>query len=93
MDGGVRFKTIEFDPAHWDFIDIPDHYEPAALAWFTAHEGQGYDLMGNINFVAWMVPQDTSKWFCSESIAAALGIKDAWRYSPALLFSALELVY
>ena len=22
MDGGVRFKRIEYDPAHWDIIDV-----------------------------------------------------------------------
>jgi len=32
MDGGVRFKRIDYDPDHWDFIELPDHLEPAARA-------------------------------------------------------------
>jgi hypothetical protein len=26
MDGGVRLKKIKFDPAIWDFIDLPDDW-------------------------------------------------------------------
>lgn len=90
LDGGVRFKAIEFDDTHWDFIEIPDSFEANALDWFATHKGEGYDLLGNIKFLFGMISQDKKKWFCSEAIAAALGIDDGWRYSPALLFSALK---
>ena len=32
IDGGVRLKRIDFDPEHWDFIELPAHLEPAARA-------------------------------------------------------------
>lgn len=89
LDGGVRFKRIDFDPARWDFIGLPDHLEPAARAWFESHVGQPYDLLGNLHFIVGPVADDKRKWFCSESIAAALGITDPWRYDPGVLASAL----
>lgn len=24
IDGGVRLKRIDYDPAHWDFVELPD---------------------------------------------------------------------
>ena len=82
MDGGVRFKQINFDPALWDFIDLPPEKEAAARQWFRDHLGQGYDLAGNIHFILGPVSDSKSKWFCSEAAAAALGMDDPWRYGP-----------
>ncbi|KRC30693.1 hypothetical protein [Acidovorax sp. Root217] len=91
MDGGVRLKRIDFDPAKWDFIEIPDHLEPAARAWFEQHKGEGYDLLGNLRFVFWMVRESAKDWFCNEAQLAALGFREAWRHGPngtaALLLS------
>jgi len=89
LDGGVRLKRIDFEPARWDFIDLPDHTEPAARAWFEAHAGQPYDLLGNLHFIVGPVRDDKRKWFCSEAIAAALGMADPWRYDPGVLASSL----
>lgn len=95
IDGGVRFKQIEYDPANWDFIELPDHLEPAARAWFEANEFQSdgertpYDLAGNFGFVWRPLRGMEGAFFCSESMAAALGFPDAWRYSPNGLASAL----
>jgi len=91
-DGGVRSKLIDFDPARWDLVDLPPALEPAAVAWFEAHRGAGYDLVGNLQFVISPVPHSRSRWFCSEAVAAALGIPDPWRYSPGTLASALTLL-
>lgn len=90
LDGGVRFKTIEFDPARWDFIDLPDHMEQAARDWFVAHENRAYDLLGNLRFVIGFLPQSRDKWFCSSAVAAALGFTDCWRYGPNTLYSAVQ---
>ncbi len=35
MDGGVRFKRIDYDPERWDFVTLPDSLEPQARAWFA----------------------------------------------------------
>lgn len=90
IDGGVRFKRINYDPAHWDFIDLPPSMEGQARQWFADHEGAGYDLIGNLRFVAWFVPHSKSRWFCSEAIAAALCMPEPWRYGPNGLAAALQ---
>ncbi|RYF70865.1 MAG: hypothetical protein EOO22_13570 [Comamonadaceae bacterium] len=89
MDHGVRFKRIEFDLEHWDFLEV-DGDEAAARAWFTAHEGEGYDLAGNLRFVLGFVPDSSKRWFCSEAMAAALGWRDPYRYGPCGLYAALQ---
>ena len=81
LHGGVRFKRIEFDPEHWDIIDCPGD-EAAARAWFEAHEGEPFDVLGLAGFIGPRGMQDQWKWFCSESIGAALGIPDPWRFDP-----------
>ena len=90
IDGGVRFKQIDYDPAHWDFIDLPANMEAQAREWFEQHEGAGYDLIGNLTFVLWFIPHSKSRWFCSEAVAAALGMPEPWRYGPCGLASALS---
>ena len=85
MDKGVRFKNIVYDPAKWDFIEVPDRYELAARAWFEAHVGQGYDLIGNARFALGFLDSPSDKWFCSDSIFAALGFKEPWRISPCMV--------
>lgn len=89
MDGGVRFKAIDLNPDHWDIVELPAALEPAARAWFQEHAGQPYDLPGNLHFLIGAVADDKGKWFCSESIAAALGFPEPWRYDPGVLASTL----
>ncbi|NML61842.1 hypothetical protein HHL21_12300 [Massilia sp. RP-1-19] len=89
-DKGVRFKVIDFDPAHWDFIDLPRHLEARAFLWFEKHRGLKYDSLGNLHFIVSPVGHDKRRWFCSEAVAAALGIPDPWRYTPATLASTLR---
>lgn len=89
-DRGVRLKRIEFDPARWDFIELPAHLEPAARAWFELHEGDKYDLLGNMQFILAPFGNSGDRWFCSEACAAALGMLDPWRYDPGTLHSTLS---
>ena len=92
IDGGVRFKRIDFDSDHWDFIDLPDELEPKAREWFEKHNHQHYDILGNVRFVFWPVSEEKNKWFCSEAMAKALGLDQAWRYDPNTLYSTLKLL-
>lgn len=82
MDGGVRFKQIDFCPENWDFIDLPPEGEDAARQWFRDHRGQPYDLMGNIRFLCGVVRDSEGRWFCSEALGVALGIRGPWRNEP-----------
>ena len=89
LDGGVRFKRIAFDPDHWDFVKIVGD-EAVARQWFADHEGKAYDLIGNLGFVVGFIRDGSDKWSCAESIAEALGYLESWRYSPAILRSAIS---
>lgn len=81
MDGGVRRKAIDFGSGHWDVITVAGDLE-AAVAWFRAHQGQGYDVFGLLGWVLpWRV-SDRRRWFCSEAIATAMGLVNAWHISP-----------
>ena len=93
IDGGVRFKTINYNPAHWDFIDVPSYREVAARHWFREHCGQPYDLWGNVRFVIGFARDSKGAWFCSESVMAALGYQDAYRYGPNGMAALLKTVF
>jgi len=94
MDGGVRFKAIDFDPELWDFVDVPATAEWAVSAylWFIDHHGQAYDLLGNMHFVLSAIGDDKRKWFCSEAVAAALGMPNPERFDPGTLHAALSFL-
>lgn len=92
LDGGVRFKKIEFNPDKWDFIELPAHKEAAARAWFVKNEGKNYDLIGNVRFVLGFIEDHRDKWSCAEAVADALSITDAWRYEPNILASTLRIL-
>lgn len=86
MDGGVRRKLIELDPAKWHVIELPANADAnRARDWFERHEGAGYDLGGNLRFVWRWWPQSRSRWFCTEAIAAALGLPTPEDYGPRRL--------
>ena len=82
-DGGVRWKRMPLPAAKWDLIPLPstlEAHEQLQRVW-TATEGQGYDLMGALG-IAFGLPQNRRRWFCSEWCATALGLPDSWRWSP-----------
>ena len=84
-DGGVRGKVIDLASGHWDVVDVPGD-EAAALAWFRQHEGERYDWMGVLRFVAPFLRQRPGKWFCSEAVAEALGVADSAGVTPGDLW-------
>jgi hypothetical protein len=92
MDGGVRHKVIDFDPALWDFVELPDNLWSDAWEWFLEHDEQAYDLLGNLHFVFSAIGDDKRKWFCSEACAAALGMPDPERFDPGTLHAALSFL-
>ena len=89
IDGGVRLKYIEYDPAKWDIVELPsgvfDEYR--ARRWFDNNAGAGYDYLNLLGFI-WRRKDGSSKRFtCSEACADALGLQTPWRYDPNTLFS------
>lgn len=96
VDKGVRYipnwRGYIDDPKDWDVIELPDCFEPAARKWYDDHLGQGYDVIGNLHFVLNPIGDDKEKWFCSESVAAALGFENPGRFNPGDLYEILKRV-
>lgn len=90
MDGGVRFKRLALTPSNWDVFEINASADDAK-AWFAAHIGRPYDLRGILGFVL-RTNEDRARYFCSESVAASIGIGEAWRFDPNTLAAALRRV-
>lgn len=88
-DGGVRFKAIDFDPKNWDIIDLSGFDEPAARRWFELHEGEPYDILGNLGFLWRPLRGRNAMEFCSEAFLSALGYVDTWRFCPNGTYSIL----
>lgn len=91
LDGGVRVKYMPLDPAHWDMMDLPGSVTDA-VEWLAEHNHQGYDVLGLLGFVWRRQSDDKSKWFCSEAVAAMLGLPEPWRFDPMTLYSTLARV-
>lgn len=86
-DKGVRFKHIRYsNPHRWDFLPIPDpdgDLEAYAYDWYTEHEGDKYDILGNIRFLIGFVRHSPDERFCSESNLEALKFPEPFRYGPS----------
>ena len=82
IDGGVRFKHIDYKEDNWDVVELQGFDEDKARQWFEDHEGEKYDLLGNLRFIFFFVKPSNNKWFCSEAIAEALIISESWRLGP-----------
>jgi hypothetical protein len=78
---GVAFYSEVLDPAEWDIINMSFYDSVKCKAWFTAHEGQGYDYTGLLGIIS-PVGNEYKHWFCSEAVAASLGVKQPWRFDP-----------
>jgi len=84
VDHGVRFRTIDFNPARWIVVPVAGD-EAEARRWFEANAGKGYDYLGLFGFLWRPYDGGRDKFFCSEAVAAALGYSDGWRFDPNTL--------
>ena len=82
IDGGVRFKQIDYKEDNWDFVELPDYLESQAREWFEEHEGDKYDVLGNLRFVLFFVKPSKNKHYCNEAVSDSLGFKESWRLGP-----------
>jgi uncharacterized protein YycO len=83
-DNGVRGKVINLDSGHWDVYPVAWQFDDPdkALTWFLDHDGAHYDWLGILRFVLPFVKQKDNEYFCSEAIAAALGVTDTYKLTP-----------
>jgi hypothetical protein len=90
IDGGVRFKAIDYDNERWDIVQLPAQLEADARAWFEEHRGAGYGVMANVRFVLDFLSAERKQFNCSGAFAAALGVTDSWRFTPNMLAALLH---
>lgn len=92
QDGGVRVKALQLLPERWDCYNC--HVRPqqwrAAERFFKLNAGAPYDTLGLFGFVLRRGLEQRGKWFCSEAVAAALGMHQAWRYDPNTLAAIVQ---
>lgn len=81
QDGGVRRKRIDLTSGRWDVFEITGD-QRAAYVWFMQRLGASYDWGGVVRFVLPFVRQRPGEYFCSEAVAAALGLPHAGRCTP-----------
>ena len=85
----VRGKLIKPSADGWDYITLPASYEQAARAFFAKTEGVRYDLFGQVRFIIAPYRGKGDKYWCSEWVAEALGLREPWRYGPNGLYNVL----
>lgn len=78
---GVRIASIPLPHDEWDVLEIAADVD-TVRGWFQAHAGAGYDWLGVFGFVMRPVGTEPGRYFCSEAIATALGIRESWRLDP-----------
>jgi hypothetical protein len=84
MDGGVRSKVMRLDPTRWSLTPLPEIAGARALALLSDEHGAGYDWTGILRLAAPIlgIGESRRRWFCSEFVAAAMGIAEPWRFAP-----------
>ncbi len=74
-DGGTRFKVIEWNPKHWDFVEVKvtEEQERKIQEFCTKENGQAYNWIG-IFFAQFLNFNINRKgdWFCSQIVCRAL---------------------
>lgn len=91
-DKGVRKTLIYMNPDHWDIIEYDVWYTKSSLEeWVYKENGSAYDWLGAIGTRVLFIRQSNSKWFCSELLAAYIGMNKPHRVTPKRLY--MELKY
>lgn len=84
LEGGVRVKTMQLNPAKWDIAPLPWICAQDVHDFYQRERGCGYDFAGVARFaLPWLVRPSRKRWFCSELAAAVAGYAEPWRFSPA----------
>ena len=96
-EGGVRFKKIAYShPYRWEFVEIPidklpKKYKNEQELYEDCKTIKGhYDWIGiALNEGIPLGIEDKTKWYCSEVIAFALGLKK-YSISPGSLYDRIK---
>lgn len=93
MDGGIRFKDIDYDLNKWYIYELPWADGVRAREYFEVRAGKvKYNLRGNIHFIFGFIRGNTDGEFCSEACAGALGFNNPWQFPPNQLRNIIVLI-
>ena len=81
---GVQTHWRAWRPELWDLVQVPAD-AAAVRAWWEANDGRPYDALGLFGFIARRIKGLRGAYWCSEAVAASLGLRDPWRMSVASL--------
>lgn len=85
MDGGVRSRYMPLPSERWVLTPLPPEVAGRAYELQKANWLADYDWAGVARFAAAVLfrKEHPKRWFCSEFCAAAMGLPDPWRWTPA----------
>lgn len=94
MDGGVRYKKIDYSvhPTDWEIVDCPWINESFAIDMFHKSLFKEYDLKGNVHFILGFIKNNGNKEFCSGLTAKCIGLNNAWQYAPNSLYEVVSFI-
>ncbi len=92
---GVRKTPFQEWRKHYDYfviVDMPVKEGWDAIEFARQQVGKKYDPFGIISLVFRRNIENRDKWFCSELVAACLGITErTWRISPQFLWNLYKI--
>ena len=85
LDGGVRGKDIDLPASKWRVYEIEAAVDPRV--WLAEHDDEEYDVWGLAGFFVRRITGERDKKFCSEAVAAMLGLPKPYLYDLLALES------
>jgi hypothetical protein len=85
----VRVKPIRFKAKHWDFIEVQSLDPATTWARAHAHLGAPYDVLGAVLSVTPWPRSSANRWFCSQLLGHAAGLKYPHILTPGMLATRL----
>ncbi|OBX73730.1 hypothetical protein A9308_00535 [Moraxella atlantae] len=76
---GVRLRHVTLEGSHWVKVPVVVDAD-LCKAWYALHTGQNYDWLGLVTTKLPFINGHKGKWFCSELVAALLGLSNAGSY-------------
>ena len=85
-EGGVKARNLAYRQDQWDLVLLEKVTEQDVTKWYQQNAGAKYDFIGVIRFmIPFVANEHKTKWFCSEAVAAIMGMVEPWRYDPSTL--------
>lgn len=88
---GVRTHTRVWKPELWELVEVKAEAIDVHR-WWLSNEGRPYDAIGLLGFIARRIKGLRGAYWCSEAVAASLGLRDPWRFTVAMLRVVVDLL-